>query len=154
MSAPQPRTILVPVDFSDTSLAALSLAEDLAKKTGAEIALLHVVHVPVTAFAEAPAAMVAQLLESAATSGRKQLDALAARRQIGKTVLRRGEAAPVILEIVDEMKPWLVVMGTHGRRGVMRLLLGSVAERVLRECPVPVLTVRSPEGASTETTGP
>jgi nucleotide-binding universal stress UspA family protein len=63
--------------------------------------------------------------------------------QVGgaETILRAGNAPAIILELIDELSPSLVVMGTHGRGGIARLALGSVAEQVVRQAPVPVMTV-------------
>jgi nucleotide-binding universal stress UspA family protein len=147
--------ILVPVDGSATSDLGLNEATKLAKLTGARVRLLHVVDV--LSLAIAGEGMVG-------TAG----DVLAAVRESGRTILQRGEASvqaaaldvdTVLLEntagrvaeiVADEAASWgadLIVLGTHGRRGVGRLILGSDAEQVLRLAPVPVLLVRDKTAA-------
>ena len=80
-------------------------------------------------------------------AAREQLDELVGnvKKLLPSTtgVLARGVAWREILSVIDEEKPDVVVMGTHGRRGVQRAILGSVAEKIVRLSPVPVLTVRS-----------
>jgi universal stress protein A len=82
----------------------------------------------------------------------QQLDLLAAARAskapFAPTILRIGDPANVILELANELHAELVVMGTHGRRGVSRLLLGSVAESVARSSPCPVLLLREGAGSA------
>ena len=60
-----------------------------------------------------------------------------------ETLMRYGDTAEQILQVARELQPAMVVMGTHGRRGINRILLGSVATEVMRACPVPVVTVRA-----------
>ena len=113
--------ILVPTDFGQASDAALAQARELAAGLGASV---HVVHV----------------LENA-----QRADALAASLEAGlghETALLSGPTAPAIVEYATNRAFDLIVMGTHGRTGVAHLLLGSVAEQVVRTAPCPVLTVR------------
>lgn len=137
--------ILVPTDFSDPSERALSMAAELARAFDAKLSLLHVWSIPNTGYAEALAWPI-DAMEAAAK--RALDDALASTvRLYAKTdaILREGNEWKQVLDVVDELGIDLVVMGTHGRRGLPRLVLGSVAEKVVRLCPVPVLTVPAPK---------
>lgn len=140
--------ILVPHDFSETAQRALCYAVDLAEKLGARVTIVHAYEIPVWGFPEGPALTVdiAGRLEKAA---RNALDAVVSRAQRPNVevtaVLRHGPAWSEIDAVAKETKADLVVMGTHGRRGVARALLGSVAEKVVRSAPCPVLTVHGPE---------
>jgi nucleotide-binding universal stress UspA family protein len=140
------KKILVPVDFGESSKQALEVAIGLAKQFGAELTLVHTWEIPVYGYGAMEFSAMDMLtpIQSAAT---EQLDALVAevKRQLPdvKGVLARGVAWREVLSVVEQTKPDLVVMGTHGRRGVGRAILGSVAEKIVRMSPVPVLTVRS-----------
>ena len=136
--------ILVPTDFSDPSERALAMAIELARAFDAQLSLLHVWSVPNTGYAEA----LSWPIDAMGAAARRALDdALASTTKLyAKTdaVLREGSESKMVLEVVDALGIDLVVMGTHGRRGLSRLVLGSVAEKVVRLCPVPVLTVAAP----------
>jgi nucleotide-binding universal stress UspA family protein len=140
------KKILVPVDFGESSKQALEVAIGLAKQFGAELTLVHTWEIPVYGYGAMEFSAMDMLtpIQSAAT---EQLDALVAevKRQLPdvKGMLARGVAWREVLSAVEQTKPDLVVMGTHGRRGVGRAILGSVAEKIVRMSPVPVLTVRS-----------
>jgi len=138
--------ILVATDCGPAAQHAADLACDIAASMGARVTLLHVWTVPLPAHA----AGIAFPLDQMETAGREVLEAEAARvraRSPGvevKTLLLPGVAWRVVLEAVEEHKFDLVVVGTHGRTGVQRVLIGSVAEKVVRSAPVPVLTVHAP----------
>ncbi len=136
--------ILVPTDFSDPSERAIVMAVELARTFDAQLTLLHVWSIPNTGYAEA----LSWPIDEMEVSARRALeDALASTMKLyAKTdsVLREGNEWRQVLETVEDLEIDLVVMGTHGRRGLPRLVLGSVAEKVVRLCPVPVLTVASP----------
>ena len=140
------RKILALVDFGESSKQALEVALGLAKEFGAELTLLHTWEIPVYGYGAMEFSAMDMLtpIQVAAT---QQLDALVAevRRQHPDTrgMLTRGVVWREVLTIIEQDKPDLVVMGTHGRRGVGRAILGSVAEKIVRISPVPVLTVRS-----------
>jgi nucleotide-binding universal stress UspA family protein len=128
--------ILVATDFSLCSLNALGHGEELARKLDAEILLLHVEAVPIAGSEMANvthAAAEGQLTRTAEQLRNHHLSV--------RTLVRTGAADEEILNIADTERASLIVMGTHGRKGVARVLLGSVAERVLRSAPCPVLTV-------------
>ncbi len=143
------KKILVPVDGSAASRRGLEEAIGFAKATGATIALVHVVDEFVIAARNAPAAWQ-QLSTALRETGETILaDAGADVRKQGITCTSEllaatgGGAAGTIINQAKKMSADLIVMGTHGRRGLRRLTLGSDAELVLRSSPVPVLMVRA-----------
>lgn len=145
------KRILVPMDGSRTSDLGLEEAIKLAKDQRARLCLLHIVDESVlTQYVYADAATVDTLLESLLESGRKVLDKAEAkvRRQRirSQSVLIESILGNVADVIVQQAKKWraqLIVIGTHGRRGVSRMVMGSAAEGVVRTTPVPVLLVRA-----------
>ena len=143
-----PKTILVPTDLSEGAEVALDYACELAAKLEATIHLVNVIGVPSLGVPELGVAVTATMMEGIVTENQGALDALAAskrsRATIGQVLLRTGDARDVINQCAKELHADLIVMGTHGRRGVSRMLLGSVAETVVRSAPCPVLTVRGP----------
>jgi nucleotide-binding universal stress UspA family protein len=128
--------ILVPTDFSLCSLNALGQAEELARTRGAELMLLHVERVPVAGSRMAEVTHAAAEAELARTTERLRAHGLEVRG-----ILRMGAADEEILSVAETERADLLVMGTHGRKGVAHMVLGSVAERVVRGAPCPVLTV-------------
>jgi nucleotide-binding universal stress UspA family protein len=142
--------ILVPTDGSATSSKGLKEAIALAKLTGGRIRLLHVVDtMPMSIAAEGLVGFSADLLPILRESGQAILDLARKRTEAEgiavETTLREVIAGRVCDLVVEEASSWpadLIVLGTHGRRGVGRLLLGSDAEQVLRSATVPVLLVR------------
>lgn len=149
--------ILVPVDFSAHAQHALRYAIALASRFDASLHLLHVVEDPVTTGALSPEGVMTDLTElrreliAHADERLLVLRGQAERAQVPVvTSARLGLTATTILEYARALDIDLIVMGTHGRTGMAHLILGSVAERVVRQAPCPVLTVR--EGAHTEET--
>jgi nucleotide-binding universal stress UspA family protein len=142
------RRILVGLDFSDTSEHALDVAVELARRNGASLMLLHVYQVPGYAFPETVVPAPPEMLDQLIADNERELARLAGRaRAAGVPVTWDQVAGAPSTEIVERARRGcdLVVVGTHGRTGIRHALLGSVAERVVRRCPVPVLTVRHPE---------
>jgi nucleotide-binding universal stress UspA family protein len=147
------KRILVPVDGSPTSNAGLREAIRLAQGQGASVQLVHVADQHyITLMGLESATAVDDLLASVTKAGRGILrSAERTVRNAGlvpSTVLLETFTGPAADAIVRQAKKWdadLIVIGTHGRRGVRRLLMGSDAEQILRTSPVPVLLVRSPE---------
>ena len=146
------RKILVPTDFSECARVALAQALDLARQHGAEVHFLHVM----MAYEEDPYSLIYQVTDRHAILQQQQelcqrsmQDILEAENTDGLEIvehrLRAFSVAPKILECATEMEADLIVIGAHGRRGIRRLLLGSIAEEVVRTARCPVLTVR--EGA-------
>jgi nucleotide-binding universal stress UspA family protein len=131
------RRLLVPRDFSAASEAALLLGVDLAKRASADLLLLHaeVLH-------SDPAAERAEEARSLSVEAvREQLGAPGG--GVRQEVVRDVAAAPAIVRFAEEHDVDLIVMGTHGRRGVRRWLLGSVTEEVIRAAPCAVLAARA-----------
>jgi nucleotide-binding universal stress UspA family protein len=137
-------TILVPIDFQDASFEALKVALSLGERLGLEPVLLHVFNQGRGAYAALDPSMFPGLPADFVAAAKAGLDNIAAASGKLRTVFRDGEPASEILGVVRELMPDFVVMGTHGRKGMSHLLLGSVAENVIRESPVPVVTVRIP----------
>jgi nucleotide-binding universal stress UspA family protein len=133
--------ILVPTDFGESSGQAEVLALDLAAQSGAKITLLHVWSVPIPSYAEGLTWPI-DALEGAARNGLAEAHArLVTKHPATEAVLTAGLTWERILETAKDRGVDLIVMGTHGRRGLPRWFLGSVAEKVVRLSPVPVLTV-------------
>ncbi len=144
--------ILVPIDGGDTSQRGLDEAIALAGKLDSTLHLLHVVDARLLIAEVSVFAPPNQLLDDWRASGEKLLaDAVAMARSRGvkadsKLLCDPGlRVCDLILKEAAQAGVALIVMGTHGRRGLRRLTLGSDAELVLRESPVPVLLVRAPE---------
>ena len=146
------KRILVPVDGSRTSKAGLREAIELAKGQSAKLQLVNVAdqHYIALMGLESSAG-INDLMESTKQAGRSVLkNAQAAARKAGVEatgVLLETLTGPAADPIIRQAKKWgadLIVLGTHGRRGVRRLLMGSDAEQIVRYAPVPVMLVRSP----------
>ncbi len=148
--------ILVPVDFSDCSRAALEQALFFAERFDARVEVLHVWEIPayvrpdLMVWVEGSEEHRKPMTDVAEEQAEQDMDALL--REIpeprrGRTTERlvSGEPVDVILRLTRDEPYDLVVMGTHGRTGLSHLLLGSVAERVVRGAGCPVLTVRAPQ---------
>lgn len=143
-ATPSPRTlILVPIDFEDASKKALDMALELAAPLNAHVVALHITRPAVARPGELPSSLLERLRDETHAAAERELETLVHRIADLKTILRAGDPDDVILSAIDDLKPSLVIMGTHGRRGLRRLLLGSVAEYVLVRSPVPVITVRA-----------
>jgi universal stress protein A len=139
------RRILSPVDFDDNSLAALEVAAQIARQNDATVLLFHVVPMVIP-----PAGMpvYVDIYKDQEGTVKEKLRQIAAKRLQGiKYELRThvGEPAGAIIRTAKRSAADVVVMGTHGRRGFARVMLGSIAEMVLREAPCPVLCVRRGE---------
>jgi len=141
-----PKHILVPTDLSEQSEQALDYACELARTLGATVHVLHVVGIPALGVPELGLTMTSTMIDTIVADDQAALDALVARKRglalIGQVLLRTGDARDMIDHAASELGADLIVMGSHGRRGVSRALLGSVAESVVRTAPCPVLCVR------------
>jgi nucleotide-binding universal stress UspA family protein len=147
--------ILIATDFSTHSDAALAAALELAHAAHASVTLLHVCQLPISgadAYAPAP-----EVIEDIVNDARQRLartrERVAAGGISADVHTRIGDAADEIVRFAGEQGCDFIVVGTHGRRGFRRLVLGSVAERVTRAADVPVLTVRAPAAVETAATG-
>lgn len=143
------KKILVPTDFSAASTFALEYATQLAKRLGASINILHVIEDPFVAGAwssEIYVAEVPQLRAAIIQEAEKRLEnalSPADRKTFSVTSdVMTGSPASTIAKVAEERHIDLIVMGTHGRSGMAHLLLGSVAEKVVRIASCPVLTIR------------
>ena len=144
--------ILVPVDFSPHAEHAFTYATTLAERFGARLALLYVVDDSFVTggwSSEIYVPNVPELMENLIADADRRLATLkasaAALGLTAETAVIRGRPAPAIVEHAKNGAFDLIVMGTHGRTGVSHVVMGSVAERVLRKAPCPVLTVRGTE---------
>ncbi len=139
------RTILVPTDFSPTAEGALVLAEELARAAGpAQLVLVNAYAVPLEL--EALAFYGAKrVFDELAGESEKQCRVVVARLKnaglSAESAGSHGRPEEVIVEMARKKRADLIVMGTHGRTGLPHVLLGSVAERVIRNAPCPVITV-------------
>jgi universal stress protein A len=140
------RKILVPVDFGEASEHSLDQAIELARTHAAEVLVLNVWRVQTVA-PVVPMAVSTSILDTLAHASREGVDRLVqARAACGVKVRglsRVGLTRDVILAVAEEIGADLIVMATHGRRGVSRLVMGSVAESIVRRSPRPVLTVHA-----------
>jgi nucleotide-binding universal stress UspA family protein len=141
-----PKNILVPTDLSEGAEEALDFACELATKFGATVHLLNVIGIPTLGVPELGIALTSTMIDSMVHDNQEALDKLADSKRhmahLGPTLLRTGDARDSILQVATEIGADMIVMSTHGRRGVTRALLGSVTELVVRSAPCPVLTVR------------
>ena len=148
-------SILVPVDFSPISETVIAQAAEFADGLGKPLVVLHVVHDP----GEAPGYyqvkgrkkmikraedVAREMLDRFVAESREKLPDSKAMRQ-AESILVIGLPVTRILEVVDRIHPWMVVMGSEGRTGLSHFLLGSKAEQILRMCPVPVTIVKVPQ---------
>lgn len=145
-------------DFSPASLAALPHAITNAKATGAELVIIHVLPSPIPLVAETTyidQRTWDRLFAGALAEAHRQLDGLLARAReadvrVTGYVVEAGMVSSAADEIVRAAKDKdvrMLVLGTHGRTGIAKFFLGSVAARVVATAPCPVLTVRAPEPA-------
>lgn len=142
------RKVLVPTDFSDCSEAAVKYGRDLAAAFGASLHLLHVVQDPYTQpwAAEAFPAPLGDLLVQWEQQARKRMtDSVPEAERERLTIATQiGSPFMEIVRYAQDEQVDLIVIGTHGRGPLGHMLLGSVAEKVVRKAPCPVLTVRHP----------
>lgn len=136
------KSILVPTDFSDHAAYALAYAFALADKLGATV---HLVNAIGAALPELTVTLTRPMFDSMRAQSLEGMKELIARRpagvRIGELIVKDGDARDAIIEAAHDVAADLIVMGTHGRRGLRRVLLGSVAETMVRRAPCPVLTV-------------
>lgn len=144
----QIKKILVPVDFSECSKKALQYALTFARQFDAALTLLHVIQVNyyVGDFGTIDTALLETEMRK---NGEKQLEDLVA-KEVGKdlhcrTVLRSGRVVSEIVAVAKQAETDIIIISTHGHTGLKHVLLGSVAENVVRHAPCPVLIVRQQE---------
>lgn len=138
-----PTQLLVPIDFSENSERALDYACDLASKLDATV---HLVNGVGAGLPELSVALTDEMFETIRSSSLAKLEELVQAREgrarFGKRIVLLGDARDAIIDALRATGADLIVMGTHGRRGLSRIVLGSVAEDIVRRAPCPVLTVR------------
>ena len=138
--------ILVPLDFSATADQALAYAIAFTMPLQARLTLLHVLQIPPLTLEEGATALSGTYLEDLETEAHHLLQASLAQVQRaglqGACLLVQGTPTQAIVDTAGAQEVDLIIMGTHGRTGLTHVLLGSVAERVVREAPCPVLVTR------------
>jgi len=153
---PRLKKILVPVDYSDCSRVAMEYALFLAERFDAEIEVLHVAEIPegeehtVVKPDTGEEQLLSELIMQQAVKAETEFLAPFVRDAtipIERSLLK-GRPGKVIVEAATDRGADLIVMGTHGRSGFQRLIMGSVTERVLRSAPCPVVVVRHPDDES------
>lgn len=139
--------ILVPVDFSEFSRRAVGYACELANQFHSEVHVLHVVEPAPTVFAEG-VAVLQESDDEISQAVERRLAGIPGSEWQELDVVRASQVGSAFVEIISYARNNdidLIVLGTHGRGAVAHMLLGSVAEKVVRKAPCPVLTVRDPE---------
>ena len=146
------KNILVPTDFGEASDAALTYGRELASRFGATLHVLHVANnIYLNAFgAESYAVMAPRMQADLEANARKELDELLIDSDKSgppttRAILTSSTPAYAIVDYAHDKHIDLIVMGTHGRGPLAHMIMGSVAERVVRTASCPVLTVRHPE---------
>src|SRR5580692_5480549 len=144
------RRILIPTDFTETSDKAIEWALGLAAKLGAAVTVMHSYELPIIGFPDGAIVATPEIASHIADASRAALDAtvkrLAGRGIAIESVLREGVAWEEINAVAESIAADLIVIGTHGRKGLARALLGSVAENVIRTATRPVVSIRDTHG--------
>ncbi len=142
-----PKKVLVPTDFGPGSDRAMAYAAELAKSFGAEIVLMHAYEIPMVGFPDGSLVATAEIASRVSEGAQVGLDRAAAALSMSGVritkLLKQGPTWRTIVDTATESGAEMIVMGTHGRHGLPRALLGSVAEKVVRMSPCPVLTVHA-----------
>jgi nucleotide-binding universal stress UspA family protein len=152
------KKILVPYDFADSSRKACDVGLELAQSFRVPLVLLHVFEFPPAVYAGMPGMTVPEYDRQLEDAARTALGVESARLQDKgvalETLFARGVAWEEIVDTAKRLDAGLIVMGTHGRRGIPRAILGSVAEKVVRLSPVPVLTIHGTGTPATASSAP
>ncbi len=143
------KRILFPTDFSEGSDNALPYAADMAKHYGAKLYILHIMHDIAKATGwYVPHVSMDEIYKDMDANARKEIDRCGVEELRGfkdvERIVVKGIPYDEIIKFAKENKIDLIVIGTHGRRGLDRVIFGSTAERVVRDAPCPVLSVRLP----------
>jgi nucleotide-binding universal stress UspA family protein len=144
------KTILFPTDFSEGAANALKYAVDIAKRYGAKLHMLHVIYdIAKASGAFVPHISMDQMYKDIEAGAKKELEKFGLEDLSGMKDMERSVITGVphdeIVKFATKNKIDLVVIGTHGRSGIDRILFGSTAAQVVRNAPCPVLTVRLPK---------
>jgi nucleotide-binding universal stress UspA family protein len=146
------KTILVATDFGELSETVCKAGLELAQQFRVPLAIVHTYAPPATMYSGTvvlPSEQYGELVENAARATlEKEAAPLRGKGVEVSTVLQVGTPWEEILETAKALDVGLIVVGTHGRRGLPRAMLGSVAEKVVRHSPVPVLTIHEGSGAT------
>jgi nucleotide-binding universal stress UspA family protein len=138
------KRILCPVDFFPGSLNAFDYALKLAADHGAEVHALHVISPAIPAAYDYPIEM-SSIITALQKESKRHMALLERKAEKAgvpiRPAVRLGDIDTEILAAIQKAKPDLVIMGTHGRRGLERWFMGSVTERMMRRCPTPLLTI-------------
>lgn len=152
------RRIVLATDFSECSMPAVDYAVAMAQKFGAELHLVHIFEQPFFSHTGVSETVrpeldrwIRDLREEARDRLKKMVSDIAKEKVKAEIVLCDGNPYQEIGKVAADLPADLIVMGTHGRTGITHLLMGSVAERVVRHAPCAVLTVRSPKARAGKT---
>jgi nucleotide-binding universal stress UspA family protein len=152
------KTFLVPTDFAAAAETALDVAIDLATKVRAEVYLMHAARLPYAGYPDGISFPTNELVSRIVAKAESELAACLARRRASgveiKLIFKQIDPREAVLEAADEISADLLIMGTHGRRGLERALMGSVAESVARTSERPVMTVHASGVAALDGTAP
>jgi nucleotide-binding universal stress UspA family protein len=142
-----PKRIVVASDLSETSEAALDYAITLAKALNGKVTLVHTFTIPMYGFPDGMMVAPTDFATRTQMAARESLLAVAASREKSGVditpIVREGAPWEEVNRVADEVHGDLIVVGTHGRRGVAHAILGSVAEKILRSAKLPVLVVHA-----------
>jgi nucleotide-binding universal stress UspA family protein len=140
------KNILFPIDFSECAEKVFPYAIDMARKFDAKLYLLFVARdISYLEAIDVASQLLVDTLAEVTRAGTNRMDAFC-EKHLGdfpnyKAKVVSGDPADEILKFADKQKIDLIIMGTHGRKGLDRILIGSVADRVIKNAPIPVLTV-------------
>jgi nucleotide-binding universal stress UspA family protein len=143
------KKILIPTDFSENASQAMEYGFQLAKRLGAKVLLLHVIPLGSYVSAASSAPLPAEAIDALAATARSNISEQAqklskAHGVTAEVLVVDGPAPATIAELAKAQAADLIVMGTQGRTGLKHVLLGSIAEHVVRHSTIPVLTFRQP----------
>ena len=145
MSTTIGKSVLLGTDFSEHAERACHIACNLARAMGGVVHFLHVVQVAMIPGPDIGVFLAGPVMEDASGRARRLLDEQVARWRdhatVGRTEVMVGDPRACLVEVAGEVKADVIIVGTHGRRGLGRMLMGSVAEHVVRTSAVPVLAV-------------
>ncbi len=144
------RRILVPTDFTETSDHAIDWALGLASKLGAGVTVMHAYELPIIGFPDGAIIATPEIASHISDASQAALDSvvkrLASRGIVVESILREGVIWEEINAVAESIQADLIVIGTHGRKGLARALLGSMAENVIRTATRPVVSIRDRHG--------
>ena len=149
------KRILAPIDFTEISDHALDYAVDLAQQLGASVTVMHAYELPIYGFPDGALVATVEVVARISQASQEALQAaVSARQDRGvplTAVLRDGVPWEEIVRVASEINTDLIVLGTHGRRGLRRAILGSVAENVIRTSMRPVLAIHAKDAPESRT---